>query len=389
MTANVTTAEASETFLQRGERLVQEVDPYIPGLTRAAAAAVAGVAPNDVAKLSSNENPLGPPPLALEAIERQMRMVHEYPSPTADDLRKAIGELHGVEADQVVVGAGSSSLMHAIVETFSTPGGQVISMDPGFNVDPEIAVIHGREPVRLTLTPPAFLVDINRLESLITKKTQIIFLTRPNNPTSTLAPSAIFERAADLGQRVGALVVSDEAYIEFADMPDCSAIPLIRGASPQFPNVMVTRTFSKAYGIANLRLGYAIAAREAARCLALGNAKWPTGAVAQAAGVAAIKDKDHFKKTLQVVAEGRRRLIDGFNAIGLPVTPEPQGNYVMVDVRPSGFNAPHFTEQVLKLGAVVIRGDFSPHYVRVSVGRADENERVLAAAAKIVKGNAA
>jgi histidinol-phosphate aminotransferase len=372
------------SFLERGRRLVREVDPYVPGLTRGAAAAAAGVAPEKVVKLSSNENPLGPPPASLKAIEQQMAAVHEYPNASADDLRRALAELHGVTPAQVVIGAGSSTLMHAIVEVFTTPGGEVISMDPGFSVYGEIAIVHGRKKVALKLDESDFGVDLQRLSALITPRTQLIFLTRPNNPTSTLMPRADFEAAAEMGAKVGALVVSDEAYIEFADIPDCSAIPLVRGKAPRFANVMATRTFSKAYGLANLRLGYAIASEEVARCLALGNAKWPTGMVAQAAGVAAIGDKAHLEATLKTVREGRQQLIKGFTALGLPVAPSPQGNYVMVDTGPTGLGAAEFTSRVLKAGAIVIRGDFSPRHVRISIGRPEENARLLEAAKKVM-----
>ncbi|MBM3572023.1 MAG: aminotransferase class I/II-fold pyridoxal phosphate-dependent enzyme [Alphaproteobacteria bacterium] len=376
---------SAANYLERGNRLKREVDPYIPGLTRAQAAAAAGVAPAQVVKLSSNENPLGPSPEALAAVHAQMGMIHEYPSPMADELRAAIGELHGVYADQVVVGAGSSSLMHAIVEAFTMPGGEVISMHLGFSVYSEIAIIHGRNPVLIDLPEPNFAVDLAKLKKLINPNTQLIFLTRPNNPTSTLVPRADFEAAARMAAEVGALCVSDEAYIEFADVPDCSAIPLVRGAKPAMPNVMVTRTFSKAYGLANLRLGYAIATPEVAHCLRLANAKWPTGQVAQAAGVAAIKDKAHLQLTLDTVAAGRKRLAQGFAQLGLPVAPSPQGNYIMVDIGPSGMDAASFTKRILELGAVVIRGDFSPKHVRISIGKPDENDRLLAAATTIME----
>jgi len=385
MPDDVKTADRTASFLDRGNRLKREVDPYIPGLTRAAAAKAAGVAADKVAKLSSNENPLGPPPGALAAVRDEMRMIHEYPSPMADELRQALGELHQVDADQVVVGAGSSSLMHAIVETFTTPGGEVISMDLGFTVYPEIAIIHGRVPVRLPLPEPDFGVDLAVLRKLITPRTQLIFLTRPNNPTSTMMPRADLEEAARMAAAVGALVVSDEAYIEFADVPDCSAVPLVRGPKPAHPNLMATRTFSKAYGLANLRLGYAVATREVAECLRLGNAKWPTGQVAQAAGVAAIKDKEHLKRTLETVLAGRKRLVEGFTALGMRVAPSPQGNYVMVDIRSSGLDAAAFTDRVLEAGAVVIRGDFAPHHVRISIGLPEENERVLAASKTVLE----
>lgn len=372
-------------FLDRARRLEREVDPYLPGLTREQAARLTGRAPEDIVKLSSNENPLGASPEALAAVERMLNQLHEYPSPTADELRQSIGDYLGVDAAQVVVGAGSSTLMHGIVAAFTEPVGEVVSLEPGFSVYGEIATIQGRTSVSVELRQGDFVLDVDRLQAVINTRTQLIFLTRPNNPTSTLIPRADFERAAAMAAEVGALIVSDEAYIEFAGVPDASAVGLIRGKEGRYDNVMVTRTFSKAFGLANLRLGYAVAREPAARCLALANAKWPTGAVAQAAGVAALKDKRHLERTLATVAEGRSALARAFAEAGLPVVAEPQGNYIMVDVQPSGLSAQAFTDRVFRQSGVVIRGDFSERYVRVSVGTAEQNGRLMASVGTILK----
>ncbi|MHB1218135.1 MAG: pyridoxal phosphate-dependent aminotransferase [Alphaproteobacteria bacterium] len=380
----VSVARDEPGFLARARRLERELDPYTPGLTREAAAERAGVAPSAIVKLSSNENPLGASPKAQAVVEAMRAELHEYPNSTADGLRAVIGRFHGVAPAQVVVGAGSSTLMHAIVAAFTEPGGEVISLDPSFTVYREIASIHGRVPVTVPLRKQDYLLDLDRFAAALTAKTQLVFLTRPNNPTSTLIPLADFEMASRLAAEKGALVVSDEAYIEFADRPDASAISLIRGA-PRQPNVMVSRTFSKAFGLANLRLGYAIGTRETARGLALANAKWPTGAVAQKAGIAAMDDKEHLERSLRIVREGRASLTTFFNGMGLPVAPDPQGNYVMVDTAALGIDAASFAEKIFEAEHVLIRGDFSPRHVRVSIGTADENARLMDAVRRVVR----
>ncbi|MCR8547518.1 aminotransferase class I/II-fold pyridoxal phosphate-dependent enzyme [Salipiger sp. P9] len=373
----------SEDYLSRGRRLTREIDPYLPGLTRTTAASMVNVPPHRVAKLSSNENPLGPSPKVLQAIADMNWLVHEYPSPSAEELRKTIGTYLGVGADQVVVSSGSSTLMHAIVDAFSLPGGEVISLDPGFTVYPEIATIHGRTAKVIPLNEDDFLLDIEVLKKAITPATQIIFLTRPNNPTSTMIPIEVFAEAAKLAAEVGALIVSDEAYIEFADMPGQSAVELLKSDPETYKNVMFSRTCSKAFGVANMRVGYAVALPEVAECLALANAKWPTGAVAQAAAIAAIEDTEHLAKTLAMVAQGRKYLIDELNAMGLPVAPNPQGNYVMFDIAPTGLSAEEFSDKVFHDAAVLIRGDFSPRYIRASIGTPEENQRLVVAARKL------
>jgi histidinol-phosphate aminotransferase len=371
----------AETYLDRGQRLLAEVKPYVPGITLDEAARRARVHPSRIAKLSSNENPLGPSPRAVAAIRKLATQAHYYPSPEAGALRAAIGRYLDVAPTQVVVGAGSSTLMHALVDAFTSPGGEVVSLDPGFTVYAEIAAIHGRRPVTVPLREHDFLLDLDRLRVAISPRTQLIFLTRPNNPTSTLIPLDVFAAAAELARRAGALIVSDEAYIEFADVRRPSAIALVRGREPRGPNVMLTRTFSKAFGLANLRLGYAVGTAETARCLGRANVKWATGQIAQAAGVAALADRGHLKRTLATVAAGRALLARGFADLGFPVAPGPQGNYIMVDVSARGFAAAEFAEALFRRGRVVVRGDFSPKCVRISIGRPDENRRVLAAVA--------
>lgn len=377
------TKSATKDYLSRGRRLTREIDPYLPGLTRETAAKLVNVPPHRVAKLSSNENPLGPSPMVLKAIADMNWLVHEYPSPSAEELRATIGTYLGVGADQVVVSSGSSTLMHSIVDAFSEPGGEVISLDPGFTVYPEIATIHGRTATVIGLRTDDFLLDIEVLKKAITPNTQIIFLTRPNNPTSTMIPIEVFAEAAKLAADVGALIVSDEAYIEFADMPGQSAVELLKSDPATYRNVMLTRTCSKAFGIANMRIGYAVSLPEVAECLALANAKWPTGAVAQAAAVAAIEDTEHLAKTLAMVAQGRKYLISELNEMGLPVAPKPQGNYVMFDISPTGLTAEEFSEKVFMDAQVLIRGDFSPRYIRASIGTPEENQRLVESARKL------
>ena len=379
----------AQTYLDRGRRLEREVKPYVPGITLEAAARRAGVSPSRIVKLSSNENPIGPSPKVVAGIKRMAHGAHYYPSPVAEALTNAIGRYLEVDPTQVVVGAGSSTLMHSIVAAFTAPGGEIVSLHPSFTLYSEIAVIHGRVPVTVTLAEPDFALDLDRLRAAISSRTQLVFLTRPNNPTSTLIPLADLEKATEMAANVGALVVSDEAYIEFTDVKHASAVDLIRGPAARWPNLMFTRTFSKAFGLANLRIGYGVAPRDVARCLALANAKWPTGAIAQAAAVAALGDTRHLARTLRVVREGRAMLARAFTELGFRVAPEPQGNYVMVDVGTLGWTAREFSDGVFKAARVVIRGDFSPRHVRVSIGTPAENRRLLRAARELAGPRAA
>lgn len=374
-----------QSWLDRAARLRREVRPYGPGLTLEEVAQRAGVDRARVIKLSSNESPLGPSPRAIAAIRRHARLAHYYPSATAPELRTALGRYVGMRPDQIVVGGGSSTLMHAIVTAFTAPGGDVITLVPSFTVYAEIAAIHGRRVVSVPLDAPDFAVDPRRLEAAITPRTQLMFFARPNNPTSTLLPLRMLAAIAERAAEVGALVVSDEAYIEFADAARReTAVTLIRGAVPRRSNVMVTRTFSKAFGLADLRLGYAVGTRESAAALELANAKWPTGALAQAAGLAALGDRQHLARTIATVREGRRWLTRELVRLGLSVTPRPQGNYLLVDVGSRGFKARDFASALLTGAGIAVRGDFGDRHVRMTVGRSAHNRRLVAAVRRLL-----
>lgn len=373
----------AETYLDRGARLEREVQPYTPGTTLEEAAKRARVAPARIAKLSSNESPLGPSPRAVTALRRGARRAHAYPSSDAPELSAAIARYAHVRPAQVVVGGGSSTLMHAIVAAFTTVGGEVISLAPSFTVYAEIAAIQARVSVTVPLRPGDFSLDLMALRAAITPRTQLVFLARPNNPTSTLIPIAELEAVAEMAADVGALVVSDEAYIEFADAPGRESA-VTRLEARRWPNIMVTRTFSKAFGLADLRVGYALGTADSARYLRLANVKWPTGALAQAAALAALADRRHLERTLAVVHEGRAWLVRQFERLGFVVAPRPQGNYVMVDVGSQGWTAAEFAAAVFQAARVLIRGDFADRYVRISIGRRAENRRLMAAVERLL-----
>jgi histidinol-phosphate aminotransferase len=363
-----------KTFERLVNPALREPELYVPGLTSEEASRRYHIPPEKIVKLSSNENPLGPPPLAVQAVRDMLSELHRYPDSKGHALRQAIAEKERLSKDNVIFGAGSSEIMSFIIRAFSNPGDEIVCMDPSFSVYSELAKADSRQPVLIPLTPP-YELTLNHIKAAITARTRIIFMTRPNNPTSRLIPLDLLEKIATLAQNgVNAIVVSDEAYIEFADnYRKQTAVPLIS----KLDNVIVTRTFSKAYGIPNLRIGYALGPANAIEYLFRVKPKWNVGEVAQCAAIAALNDKEHLEKTLKTVSEGRAYLVREFNAInGLEVLPQPQGNFIMVKVR--GLTAVEFTD-ALGAEGFIIRGDFLPDYVRISIGTMPENEHLVAA----------
>lgn len=387
--------EPASSYGERGRRLERRVKPYKPGISRLEAAARAGITMAEIGKMSSNENPLGPPPKVAEVIARFADVLHEYPSPSASELRAAIGTYLNVDPEQVVLGTGSSALFHFIMVTFSEPGGEVIALDPSFPLYLETARVHGCEPIPVALRPGDFEFEVERMAEAITPRTQIIFLTRPNNPTANLIPLEEVEEVARLADAAGALVIVDEAYLEYADdYQEMTAAKFIRGRQPRAPNLMVTRTFGKAFGLGNLRVGYAIGTHETANQLRLANDKWSTGDVNRAAALTALADKEHLEETRRVAREGREMLAEAFRGMGFDVVPASQSVNILVDVtrlrgpqakrRNIGWSPQEFADAVFDKGHIMIRGDFLPTHVRVSIARPEVNERLVRTVRTIV-----
>jgi histidinol-phosphate aminotransferase len=373
----------TDPHLARASRLDRDV-PYVAGPTRAAAAAALGVEEVDVVKLSSNENPVGPSPAAVAAVLRLAEELHEYPASDPAELRAAIGHRFEVSPDHVATSAGSSTLMYALVAAFGSPGGLLVRSVPGFDVYEQLARTHALSCVDVPLVGDGFVFDLPGVLARIGPRTQFVFVTRPNNPTSTMATLDQLRAVCETAAGVGAIVVSDEAYHEFADTSDPRRASGTALLAEGHDNLVVTRTLSKAYGLGGLRLGYSLSTATIARILRAASPPWPTSSLTQAAALAALDDEVHLARTVRTVQEQRARLLDALPRLGLPVVPDPQGNYVMVDVRATGRDAPELTTTLATEAGVLIRGDFSGTHVRISVGTADHNDRLLAGLASVL-----
>lgn len=306
-----------------------------------------------------------------------------YPDSEARELRSAIAQYVLMRPENIVVGPGSSSLMMHIIEVFSLPEEEVIFTSPAFgNFYEEITLARGRKPVRIELEEN-FDLDVGKFKKVLSNRSRIIFITRPNNPTSKLIPLPDVREIIRAAANFKTIVVSDEAYIEFSD-PHTSAIELFYEMGERI-NLLVTRTFSKAFGLADLRVGYVVGPEEAISYLSKAKPKWGTGMLAQYAAIAALKDKDHLERTLKVVRVGREYLYRELSKLGLKMVESPQGNYVTAKVSEFGFTAQEFTEEICRRGGIMIRGDFHAEYVRISIGTMPQNELVVATIAQMIQ----
>jgi histidinol-phosphate aminotransferase len=363
-------------FKRNTNSAILQLEPYVAGPTREEIRKSADVPNAEIVKLSSNENPLGPSPKAIEAVRNMAGQISLYPSAKCAKLRDAIARnlRLGLTSGNVLVAAGSSEIFSFIIRAFSKPSDQIVYAYPSFSVYSDASIVDGRIPVRAPLEPPLFDIRADLIKQYMNERTRVIFITRPNNPTSRLVPLTEV-RAICEGAR-NSVIVCDEAYVEFAEAyPSVSAVNLLN----ETDNLLVTRTFSKAYGLSDLRVGYVIGPTEAIDVLFKIRPKWNTGELVQTAAIAALNDTQHFADTLQLVHEGRKFFMNELTQMGFEVTPEPQGNFVFASPSRIGLQAELILKALLDKG-IAVRGpptDWKLNYLRISVGTRAQNERFV------------
>lgn len=344
---------------------------YVPGKPIDQVAREHGLDPAGIIKLASNENPLGPSPKALAAMQSVLAHLHLYPDGSAHDLKAALANALGLSPANLVLGNGSNEVLEFIAHAFLSPGDEVVVSQYCFAVYPIITALMG---ARLVTVPAqaGFGADIPAMLRAITSRTKAVFLANPNNPTGTLSSR---EDVALLLAEVPAdvLLVLDEAYVEFlTDAADL--LPLIRAGTHE--NLLLTRTFSKIFGLAGLRLGYGIGAPGLIAALEKVRQPFNINSVAQAGAIAALLDSDHIRATRHNNLQGREYLERSCHALGLEVVPS-HANFILVNVGDGGA-----VFQALQKRGVITRpmGSYQlPAWLRISVGTRAENERFLTA----------
>lgn len=359
---------------------VRGLAPYEPGKPIETLAREHGLEPADIVKLASNESPRGPSPRALAAARAALEGVHRYPDGAGTDLRARLAARHGLEPAAITLGNGSNDVLDMVARVFLGPGANAVFSRHAFAVYPIATRAAGAE-ARVAAPLPAdhpeapYGHDLDAMAAAVDGDTRLAFVANPNNPTGTWIAAAPLERfLAGLPDHVIAVV--DEAYFECVDAP---GYPDTTAWLDRFPNLVVTRTFSKVHGLAGLRCGYAVSAPTIADLLNRVRHPFNVNAAALAAAEAALDDDAFLAESVRVNAEGRARLVAGFRELGLACIPS-QANFVSVDV---GREAVPVYEALLRRGVIVrpVGGYELPRHLRVSVGLPDENERLLAALA--------
>jgi histidinol-phosphate aminotransferase len=328
---------------------------------------------SDAIKLASNENPLGPSPLALKAVERALADVHRYPDAAAYRLREKLAAVHGVRMEEIVQGNGSNELIELCVRTFATPGDHIVFAEPAFVVYRLASLAHG---VPFSAVPLVrFTHDLEAMAAAVTPLTRLLFVANPNNPTGTyVGRDAVVKLLREVPPEV--VIVMDEAYLQYVDAEDYPDSLTLRDLRER---LIVLRTFSKIYGLAALRVGYAVGPAPLIDYMNRVRAPFNVGSLGQVAALAALDDREHVDKSRAQNSRERARLEPALRELGLEVAPS-QANFVFVDAKRPGREV---YERLLRKG-VIVRPLGNTSFLRITVGTPRENDRLLVALSEVL-----
>jgi histidinol-phosphate aminotransferase len=354
---------------------IRSIKPYKPGKPMEELEREYGI--KGSVKLASNENPLGPSPLAKKAMTAAMEKLHRYPDGSGYYLVEKISQKLGVKSGNIVLGNGSDEIIGMLTRALLEPGDEAIMTDPSFLMYEIMVRSAGALPVFVPLK--SLFVDLDEMAAMITGKTRLIFLNNPANPTGTIITKADF---ADFMQKVpeNTVVVLDEAYIEFCTDPDClNGLKWCAGQRP----VVVLRTFSKVYGLAGIRIGYGVMPEDLAGLLHRVRQPFNANALAQAGACAALDDEKFLKKTTALIRQELEFLYEALEHLKVNYFPS-EANFFLIDVK---CDADDFFEAMLRQG-VIVRSMVSygyPEYIRINAGTREENKRFLEAFEKVIR----
>jgi histidinol-phosphate aminotransferase len=357
---------------------VRAIAPYVPGKPIAETARELGIPEAEILKMASNENPLGASPRAVAAIRGALDELHYYPDGSGFELKRVLSRKLGVTPENIVLGNGSNDVLELAGRAFLRPGDAAVYSQHAFMVYPLVIQAIGANGVEVPAKD--FGTDLDALSRAVTPGTRMVFLANPNNPTGTFNPWADVERFVE-GVPGDVLVVLDEAYGEY--LPDDLKSPT-QGWLARFPNLVVSRTLSKAFGLAGLRVGYGLADPRVAEVMNRVRQPFNVNHLAMVAACAALDDEEFIRRSREVNAAGLRQLAAGFGRLGLEYIPS-FGNFVTVRV---GADAARIYQALLSEGVIVrpIAGYGMPEHLRVTVGLPEHNARFLAALERALGG---
>ena len=362
---------------------VRQLKPYEPGKPISELQRELGI--EDIIKLASNENPLGPSPRAVEAMREALDDVALYPDGNAFALKDALGRFHDIDASRITVGNGSDHLLELIARAFLGPGRSAVFSRYAFAIYGIVSQAAGAE-LRVTEArspqdpDQPYGHDVDALLGAIDDSTRVVFVANPNNPTGTYLSQTELDSLLK-GVPANTVVVIDEAYYDYA-APYTDDYPDTRGLLERYPNLVLLRTFSKAYGLAGVRVGYALSTPAMTDCINRVRLAFNPNSLGQVAAVAALSDREHVKRTVELNHAELETLDAGVRALGLDVIPSVC-NFVTADV---GRPAREAFQSLLREGVIVrpLDGYGLATHLRLSVGLPEHNQRLLEALRRVL-----
>ncbi len=358
-------------------RCLELIKPYEPGKPIEEVERELGL--TGVVKLASNENPLGPSPAALRAVQEQLARLHYYPDGNCYQLKATLAKKIGIDPDEVIIGNGTDELLTLLTLAYINTDDEAVTAQPTFSEYEFALRLMGGVPRAVPLSGDGFSYDFDAFAGAVNERTRLVFICSPNNPTGTIVQRKPLEKFLD-SLPPGILVVFDHAYVEYATDPaHPDGIDYIRQGRP----VLVLRTFSKIYGLAGLRIGYAVAPGAVIADLNRVREPFNVNAAAQVAALAALEDCDHLERSRDLVEKGKRQLASGFERMGLQAAPT-EANFCFVDIKTDSRLA---FQALLRRGVIVRSGDIFgyPTHIRVTYGTEEQNDRFLEALAEVLR----
>lgn len=346
----------------RAPEYISSIRPYVPGKPIDELERELGI--KGSIKLASNENPLGPSPVALEAMKGALDGLNRYPDGSGYHLRNALSKKLFVDPENIILGNGSNELLDVAVRTFMRPQDEAVMADPSFVVYSMAVQSVGSNPVRVPLKKDVH--DLKAMLEAVSERTKMIFIANPNNPTGTINKRKEFdwfmERLPD-----GIFAVIDEAYYEYvSDAEYADSVKHFRDGK----DILVLRTFSKIYGLAGIRIGYGIASKNIISEMNKVRQPFNTNSVAQFAALKSLEDSEHIRRSRENNEKGKKFLFREFKRLGLDHTPT-EANFIYLRIK----NAVTLYNRLLKKG-VIIR-PMGPDSIRVTIGLPEENKRFI------------
>jgi len=361
--------------IMKVRKVIEEMDPYVPGRSQDEIAEEFGLKKEDIIKLGSNENPWGPSKKAIEAVFKELAGMNRYPESDLSDLEEEIAKYSGVSVSEVIVGGdGADEIIDVLAKTFIEPGDEFIVPLPSYMYYEFLFLPYGAVPVYGRWNLEDNTLDLDSVLSAISEKTKMIFLCSPNNPTGTLIPQKDIIKVLETTIDKDIVVVIDEAYFEYSEVNNVNLID-------KYSNVFIMRTMSKVLGLAGMRIGYGLANQEMIEFIKRIKPVFSLTRLSYFAALNTLRDKKYIDQSIKKGIESRDFLFEELSKTESLNVFKSYSNYILMGIRETGYTAAEFSRKLLKKGVIVrdctsFKG-LDEYWIRASIGTMKENKKFI------------